>query len=339
VSGQRVQNSGVVNLTSAEWLERWRRLRQDRPDLFPWPQKRSWQPLDSEHPDTLRRMHQLAMQYLSRGQYGEAEPLYRKVLEALRRKQGADHPDTLQAMNGLAVLYWRQNQLDRSTPLLEEAVALMNKKLGPTHKDTLTTLANLGINYRSANRLDDAIRCLKQVLAASKPPSPLPVELAWVPEELAGTYQRANRFDKAEPLYRELLEQARMHMGADDPNTTSAMAVLGLNLLRQKKHSDAEKLLRDCLALRKKNDPDGWTTFNTQSMLGEAVLGQKRYADAEALLRSGYEGMKKRQARIPFQVRALRLREALQRLVRLYDEWGKKDEAARWRKELEAVAG
>src|SRR5262249_46375921 len=115
-----------------------------------------------------------------------------------------------------------------------------------------------------------------------------------------------------------------------------ALAQLASNLLRQNKYADAEKILRDCLVLREQKEPDAWTTFNTQSMLGEALLGQERYADAEMLLRGGYEGMKQREASIPLQSR-VRLREALQRLVRLYDAWGKPDEAARWRKELDAA--
>jgi len=34
-------------------------------------------------------------------------------------------------------------------------------------------------------------------------------------------------------------------------------------------------------------------------MLGEAVAGQKQYAAAEPLLLQGYEGMRKREAKIP----------------------------------------
>jgi hypothetical protein len=45
--------------------------------------------------------------------------------------------------------------------------------------------------------------------------------------------------------------------------------------------------------------------------------------------------MKQREASIPTKDKA-RLRDAVERLVRLYDEWSKKDEAAKWRKELEA---
>jgi eukaryotic-like serine/threonine-protein kinase len=65
-------------------------------------------------------------------------------------------------------------------------------------------------------------------------------------------------------------------------------------------------------------------------MLGGSLLGQKQYAAAEPLLLAGYEGMKQRAADIP-KLGQARLSEALDRLVELYDAWGKKDEAAKWR--------
>ena len=46
--------------------------------------------------------------------------------------------------------------------------------------------------------------------------------------------------------------------------------------------------------------------------------------------------MKQREKTIPPRGR-VRLTEALQRLVQLYDATGKKDDAAKWRKELEAT--
>jgi hypothetical protein len=45
--------------------------------------------------------------------------------------------------------------------------------------------------------------------------------------------------------------------------------------------------------------------------------------------------MKQRQKSIP-KASQVRLSESAERLVQLYDAWGKKDEAAKWRKELEA---
>jgi len=67
--------------------------------------------------------------------------------------------------------------------------------------------------------------------------------------------------------------------------------------------------------------------FNTKSLLGGALLSQRRYAEAEPLLLSGYEGVKQRKATIPPQA-ATRLPEALERLVRLYQETSRPEQAA-----------
>jgi hypothetical protein len=70
-------------------------------------------------------------------------------------------------------------------------------------------------------------------------------------------------------------------------------------------------------------------------MLGNALLGQKKYAEAEPLLIAGYEGMKQREATIPPEGKP-RVTEALERVVQLYEATNKPDEAAKWRKKLEA---
>ena len=111
------------------------------------------------------------------------------------------------------------------------------------------------------------------------------------------------------------------------------MAPFGLSLIQQGKWTEAEPVLRECLAIREKSQPDEWTTFNTRSLLGGSLLGQKKYAEAEPLIVSGYEGMKAREARIPAPGKP-RLTEAAERVVQLYEAWGKKDKAAEWRAKL-----
>ena len=88
--------------------------------------------------------------------------------------------------------------------------------------------------------------------------------------------------------------------------------------------------------IRERTQPDDWTTFDTRSMLGEALIEQKKYAEAEPLLISAYEGMKQRQNLIPSQEKPL-INKALERLVKLYEAWGKEDKAVRWWKELEVA--
>src|SRR5262249_53890105 len=120
---------------------------------------------------------------------------------------------------------------------------------------------------------------------------------------------------------------ARRTLSADDPRLANILASLGGTLLKVQQAAEAEKVLRECLAIRERNEPDAWTTFNAKSMLGGALLGQEKYADAEPLLVEGYEGMKQRQAKIPKEGQAA-VSEALERLTQLYEAWGKPEPCA-----------
>ena len=111
--------------------------------------------------------------------------------------------------------------------------------------------------------------------------------------------------------------------------TAGFLAPLGLCLIQQGKWTEAEPMLREALAIREKSQPDDWTTFNTRSLLGGSMLGQ-RICKAEPLIVSGYEDMKAREAKIPPPGKP-RLTDAAERTVKLYEDWGKKDDAANWR--------
>src|SRR5262249_34346943 len=113
-----------------------------------------------------------------------------------------------------------------------------------------------------------------------------------------------------------------------------ALAVLGTRLLGQRKYAAAERVFRDCLAIREKEAPDAWTAFNARSLLGGALVGRREFAEAEPLLVQGYEGMARRAAGIPPHLRDARVAEALERLIQLYEESDRKDLAAKWRAQM-----
>jgi hypothetical protein len=105
-------------------------------------------------------------------------------------------------------------------------------------------------------------------------------------------------------------------------------------LIEKRLFTEAEPLLRECLAIREKTMPDDWTTFNTRRMLGSALLGQKKYVEAEPLLLKGYEGMKEREKSIPKSGGAeKRTPEALGALIELYTATNKPEEVKKWRAE------
>lgn len=134
------------------------------------------------------------------------------------------------------------------------------------------------------------------------------------------------------------LDQLRNQAGADSIPYTNMLSYFGQQLVEQGRAIVAEPILRECLAIRMKKQPDEWPTFNAKSRLGGALLGQKKYAEAEPLLLSGYEGLKQREDKIPRQARDVQI-EALQRLVHLYEDMDKKDQAGAWWNKMEEAAG
>jgi tetratricopeptide (TPR) repeat protein len=169
-------------------------------------------------------------------------------------------------------------------------------------------------------------------MARRRPGPPTPA-LAGILTALSDLFDMSGQFAKSNPLFRELLEQARNRHGEASPQVSDELAPLGRSLLLQGKYADAEALLRECLAIREKTQPDAWNTFSTRSTLGGSLLGQKKYAEAESLLLAGYKGMKQREEKIPPRSKS-DLTEALERLVQLYDALGQKEKAAEWRKKL-----
>ncbi len=75
---------------------------------------------------------------------------------------------------------------------------------------------------------------------------------------------------------------------------------------------------------REKEIPEDWSRYNAMSMLGEALCGEGKFTEAEPLLVEGYEKM------APPAQAAVRKREALGRVVKLYEAWGRPEKAAEW---------
>jgi non-specific serine/threonine protein kinase/serine/threonine-protein kinase len=97
-----------------------------------------------------------------------------------------------------------------------------------------------------------------------------------------------------------------------------------------KQFDKAEPYFRDYLSYVLKHDPNREDRFVAKSRLGACFIEQKKFAQAEPLLLSAYDEMKARAGNVPSS-KQLELRNALERIARLYREWGKKDKADLWK--------
>jgi serine/threonine protein kinase/tetratricopeptide (TPR) repeat protein len=284
--------------------------------------------LGPDHPHTITAMNNLALAYRSADQLDRALALQEESLKLIKAKLGPDHPDTLKNMGNLGAAYWALKQLDKSVPLFEELLPLQVAKLGRGHPDTQSTVANLGVNYKDAGRVAEAVPLLEEAYQASKKHA----RLRWVCKPLFDAYVLAGKPHDAVKLLDEVVAEARSQLPKDSPQLAGHLAQICLVLLEMKRYAEAEPLLRECLAIRQTKEPNDWRTYNTQSLLGGALLGQQKYADAEPLLLKGYEGMKAREKTIPPQG-AIRIPEAVDRLIGLYTATNKPDEAKKWQAE------
>jgi tetratricopeptide (TPR) repeat protein len=147
----------------------------------------------------------------------------------------------------------------------------------------------------------------------------------------SGSWLSGHGFEaEAEPLYEELVALRRKDDPVNKLNLAYALVLLGDRKVHLDKPAEAETVLWESLELRRQELAEGnWLIGSTESILGESLTMQGRFAEAEPLLRRGCGTMAK-DPEAPDQNK----REGVERLVKLYEAWGKLEQAAEFKAAL-----
>ena len=270
----------------------------------------------------------LADCYRQSGRLAEALTILEDVLAGLTRLHGASHPHTMTCLYNLALCHCDAHRFDKAEPLLDRVLRWRRANLGLGHPMTLLCINLLATNYLLTGRVREAIALYEEGYPAARKRS----DAFRFRTGMIDAYFLAGMPTEADTVADELLLDARAFGAADDLQLAGVLAAVGLAHLRGGRHAKAEAVLRECLALREKKQPDAWLTLNTKSMLGGALLGQKKYTEAEPLLLKGYNGLRQREKTIPPQG-LVRLPEALDRLVEFSAATDRPDDVKKWRAE------
>jgi serine/threonine protein kinase/Tfp pilus assembly protein PilF len=287
--------------------------------------------LGAEHPNTLATESDLADVYRDWRRFEDAERLYQKNLETCRRVLGPEHRITLIVLQDFANLYFNQGKYAKAESMFKTALEAQQKVSDKGSRDTVVPLNYLGNVYFQQDKLTQAAAHYAEALAiAQRFHDADDTGTLTLLSSLATVRRKQGQHAEAERLFGQVLASQR-RLGNDTADVADTLARMSWCYLAQAKYTVAEEVCREALRIREKKLPGDWLVFESQSLLGVALGAQKRYAEAEPLLISGYEGLLARKDVIPA-TSAQSLSEALERIVQLYKDWGKKDKADEWRR-------
>ncbi|MGD2110312.1 MAG: serine/threonine-protein kinase [Phycisphaerae bacterium] len=281
------------------------------------------------HEKTLEASNTLAVLYKYQGRYDDARALYERTLAQCREVLGDENELTLNAMGNLAVLLRGLGELDEAEKLHREVLAVRQRLLGPEDPKVLMSMANLVSVLRETKNLDEAEQLGRRVLALRRRilPKNHPDTLQAMYILAAILLDRGN-LGESERLHRETLAAARDVFGERHPRIAQIQTEIGALLVRKGDHTAAEAAFREATAISSDSlGSDHWRTGNVRSHLGECLTKLERYAEAEQELLEADRVLKA--ALRPSHRRTIRNAD---RLVALYEAWGRPENARKWRR-------
>ena len=214
----------------------------------------------------------LAQLYRARGDYADAEQLYKRSLAVDEKAFGPDHEETANSLNELAQTYRAQRKFAFAEPLYERALAIREKAAGPDHPQVALTLESLAQVYHAQGRFADAEPLSRRAVAIlEKSLGPEHPNVATSLNNLAGMHDDEGNFDEAENLYKRSLSIYTEALGPEHPHVAISLENLAELYRTHGKLAAAEPLYKLSLGVLEKalgeEHPDVATTLDNYAAL------------------------------------------------------------------------
>jgi non-specific serine/threonine protein kinase/serine/threonine-protein kinase len=288
--------------------------------------------LGRDHVDTAESLHNLGIYYALRGDFPRAEERLRESLDVHLRVYGENHDGVFEGRNSLGNVLRRKETPEANAEaeaLYRAALATRRKAFGESHKDVPYALVNLAtLLWLNKREYDAAEALLRESLALyRKLLGEDHVEISVNLHNLAGVLRDKGQYPEAEALFGQVLDMERKLRGPDHPAVGAALASLADLLRRKGDLSGALQTYRAAHDVKRKTfAEDHWEIATINSLIGGCLTEMRSYAEAEPLLVAAYPVVK-----ATFGDAHNRTRVALQRIVDLYEAWGRVQAADKYR--------
>jgi serine/threonine protein kinase/tetratricopeptide (TPR) repeat protein len=286
--------------------------------------RRTLVPADARIAETLIRYSGLLM---TLGRFDEAEENLLEALEIL--EMGNAGPVQISAANNrLGQLYWTQGKLEEAEPYLRSTLSERRKVLDPDHPLVGESLNNLAVLLDDLGRTEEAEALYREALVSIEAAFGETSEhLSGILGNLAMILGQKGDTSQAESLFRRALTIDLERLGPDHPSVAVDKINLGLLLCDADRGAEGLAMTGDAVRiLREVLEPGQWEVGAARSAQGHCLGQVGRFAEGERELLAALETVTT--ALGPDHSRIERIH---QRLVELYEAWGRPEEAARYR--------
>jgi len=208
-------------------------------------------------PENAKEFHQalynLAGAFYLSGEYHEAEPLYKTLLELLRDDPQPDVMALAGGLNGLGLVYTETGQYTLAEPLFRESIEVMQRAGLAQDENQAQTLGNLGEVYRERNDFALALPLYDQALEIIRhAKGEKNSEYARWKKNLGILYLQMGHHSTAEGSLQEALKIQEEVLPENHPDIASSLNTLAQLCLRQKRYEEAESYIERCLQIDSK---------------------------------------------------------------------------------------
>jgi len=272
--------------------------------------------------------HTIGVTYLRLGHYDKAEDMLRAALKVARETYAPDHQELASPLTSLGVLLHERSLLNEAESLYREALVLRQKHFGHEDVGVASILSNLGILLQDKGDYDAAEPIFREILAIDRELlGDDDLNVAIDLNNLGNILRDMGDYEASEPFLEEAISILQKQ---EHPWVAIAMSNLGELMNRKGDYSAAEPIFEEALSLGLEHLGDkNQDVAKLQSRYGECLINLNRFDKAEEQLLAALPILQNSLGK-----RNERTQQAVLLLIELYETWGKKGEAEKYRELL-----
>jgi len=262
------------------------------------------------------------------GHYADAERLHREALAIYRQLLGDQSDKVALSMENISVNLGEQNRWAEAEPLQRRALAILranhpepNTMVADVTDALATALDIEGKPAASESAYVETLALRRQLLGPDHP------KYAFTLFNYSFLVFAQGHYQEAANMSRRILALRGKTIPDSHPSIAASLQTLGRSEDKLGDTASGRRALEESLALRRRFLPaDSWLIASSEGVLADHDIVVKQYASAETLARDAYGIMRHSLGPADPKTRA-----AAQRLVGLYEAWGRPDQAAEFR--------